>query len=67
MASVGDRFKTGETCVASGVYGFGGYTDGTSSPPPTQEERVISLRQGHVFPPIRSSNRGAYWLLHRLH
>ncbi|MFZ6185891.1 YjzC family protein [Nannocystis pusilla] len=67
MASVGDRFKTGETCAASGVYGFDGYTNGASVPPPTQEERVISLQRGEAFPPIRSSNRGAYWRLHRLH
>lgn len=66
MANVGDRFSTAQRCVASGSYVFDGYTDGSSAPAPTQEERVISLRVGDTFPPIRSANKGAYWKLQRL-
>lgn len=66
MANVGDRYKTGDNCVASGIYNFDGYTTGTSSPAPTPEERVISLQRGQTFPPIRSNGgRGAYWRLMR--
>ncbi|WAS93161.1 YjzC family protein [Nannocystis punicea] len=66
MANLGDRFKTGDSCVASGSYVFDGYTSEPSTPQPTQEERVIPLERGRVFPPIRSTNRGAYWKLQRL-
>ncbi|MBL9102937.1 MAG: YjzC family protein [Myxococcales bacterium] len=65
MSNIGDRFKTGQTCDTSGVYAFDGYTDGAAGPQPTQEERVITLRGGQTFPPIRSTNRGAYWKLMR--
>jgi hypothetical protein len=58
MTQIGDRFKTGETCSESGVYIFDGYTDGTSFPQPTQEERVIPLSKNETFLPIRSSNKG---------
>lgn len=66
MANVGDRFKTGEKCKASGVFSFDGYTGGSTGQQPTQEERVISLQKEEVFPPIRSTKGGAYWKLLRL-
>jgi len=66
MTNVGDRFKTGQECVAQGSYVFDGYTQDPPTPPPTQEERVISLVRGHIFPPIRSTSRGAFWRLQRL-
>lgn len=61
MATVGQRFKTGENCPTGGIYTFDGYTDGTTSPAPTQEERVIQLDKNETFPPIKSSKKGAYW------
>eukprot|EP00828_Plagiopyla_frontata_P010210 TRINITY_DN1536_c0_g1_i1.p1 TRINITY_DN1536_c0_g1~~TRINITY_DN1536_c0_g1_i1.p1 ORF type:complete len:354 (+),score=8.98 TRINITY_DN1536_c0_g1_i1:434-1495(+) len=61
MAYIGQRFKTGQTCNASGKYQFDGYLDGTSSPSPTYEESVIPLDNNDVFPPIRSCNKGAWW------
>lgn len=66
MSKIGDRFKTGHPCDTSGIYAFDGYTDPAPGPQPTQEERVISLRATQVFPPIRSTNRGAYWKLQRV-
>lgn len=66
MANVGDRFKTSDRCISSGSYVFDGYTDAAPAPPPTAEERVIPLSRGEIFPPIRSTNRGAYWRLQRL-
>lgn len=63
MANVGDRFSTNQTCETSGVYDFDGYTDGTSTPAPTPNERRIPLSRGETFPPIRSQNKGAWWKL----
>jgi hypothetical protein len=57
------RFKTGEVCIISGVYEFDGYTDGTSSPPPTPAERKIPLSRSERFPPIRSADKACWWIL----
>lgn len=54
-------YKTGDTAPATGRYQFVRYTDGTTWPQPTPEERVIPLSWGEPFPPIRSCNKGAYW------
>jgi hypothetical protein len=54
-------YKTGDTAPYSGRYEFVRYTDGSSTPSPTSEERVIPLSKGETFPPIRSSNKGAWW------
>ncbi|HEX2735561.1 MAG TPA: YjzC family protein [Polyangiaceae bacterium] len=66
MAKVGDRFKTGATCETSGSYVFDEYTDGTKTPAPTDNERVIPLSKTETFPPIKSSGKGAWWKLQRL-
>jgi len=66
MAQVGDRFKTGDKCSTTGSYVFDGYTDGTQTPAPTSNERVIPLRATETFPPVRSCNKGAYWKLQRV-
>lgn len=66
MARVGDRFKTGQTCEATGSYVFDGYLDGSSSPSPTAEERVIPLSRSETFPPIRSASKACWWKLQRL-
>ncbi len=54
-------YKTGQEAPKSGSYLFVKYTDGTSSPAPTSEEKEIYLTRGEVFPPIRSQNKGAFW------
>lgn len=61
MAYAGQRFKTGETCDTTGHYQFDGYTDGSWTPTPTANEQVIPLSRGETFPPVRSSNKGAWW------
>jgi len=63
MTTVGTRYRTGQTCEVSGRYRFDGYTDGTSTPTPTAEEREIPLSRGETFPPIRSSGKACYWKL----
>ncbi|MEN9935879.1 MAG: hypothetical protein RLZZ387_2458 [Chloroflexota bacterium] len=54
-------YKTGDTSPATGRYEFVRYTDGSTTPSPTSQERVIPLSRGEVFPPIRSCNKGAWW------
>jgi hypothetical protein len=66
MATIGDRFKTGQKCDTTGFFVFDGYTDGSSAPAPTSDERVIGLKSGETFPPVRSSNKGAWWKLQRI-
>ncbi|MCZ7539598.1 MAG: YjzC family protein [Anaerolineae bacterium] len=56
-------YKTGDTAPQTGRYEFVRYTDGTTTPPPTAEERVIPLTKGKTFPPIRSCNKAAWWKL----
>lgn len=55
------QYKTGDTAPRTGRYKFVRYTDGTTTPSPTAEERVIPLSRGETFPPIRSCNKGAIW------
>lgn len=66
MARVGDRFKTGNVCDTTGSYVFDGYVDGTSHPPPTNDERVVPLRATETFPPIKSASKGCWWKLQRV-
>ncbi len=67
MAKVGDRFYTGQKCDTTGSYVFDGYyPGGETTPAPTQEERVESMKSGNPFPPIRSHNKSAYWKLQRV-
>lgn len=57
------RYKTGDISPAKAWYDWDGYTDGTNWPSPTAEERRIPLEKGETFSPIRSANKGAYWVL----
>ena len=57
-----NRYKTGEECPQKGTYRFDGYTDGAWFPAPTSNETLIPLSKGETFPPIRSQNKGCYWV-----
>lgn len=54
-------WKTGDTAPSTRSYEFVKYTDGTTYPAPTADERSIPLSAGETFPPIRSCNKGAWW------
>lgn len=54
-------YRTGEKAPRAANYYFVRYTDGTTTPAPTRDEQTIRSSQGEVFPPIRSTNRGAIW------
>lgn len=55
------RYKTGQKAPKTTNYTFDGYIEGPQYPSPTAEEMRIPLSAEEVFPPIRSTNRGAYW------
>lgn len=55
------RFKTGEKSPYSSSFLFDGYLDGTNTPAPTAEERIIPLTVNETFPPIRSANKACWW------
>jgi len=58
---IGDTYKTGGISPANAYYKWVKYTDGTKTPPPTNEERRINLEKGERFPPINSCDKGAIW------
>ena len=55
------RYRTGQKAPRTTTYTFDGYIEDPQHPSPTAEEMRIPLSMGEVFPPIRSTNRGAYW------
>ncbi|WP_165225176.1 YjzC family protein [Aquisphaera insulae] len=59
------RIHTGQPCPASGIYRFDGYLDGTIYPSPLPGEREVALSRPNIAPPIRSANKGCFWLLVR--
>ena len=54
-------YKTGQKAPKAGHYEFVKYTDGTTTPSPTTQERIISLKKGGFFPPIHSCDKAAWW------
>ncbi|TMN23809.1 YjzC family protein [Lentibacillus cibarius] len=58
---MGERYRTGETSMATAYYEWDGYIDGTRTPQPTAEEKKIKLEKYETFPPINSCDKGAYW------
>jgi hypothetical protein len=65
IMAIGDLFKTGEISSAHAKYAFDHYTDGTTSPSPTEEEKEIELDSGDTFPPINSCDKGAWWKMEK--
>jgi hypothetical protein len=54
-------YKTGDKAPRTGRYEFVRYTDGTTTPSPTANERVIPMQAGNTLPPINSCDKGAWW------
>jgi hypothetical protein len=54
-------YTTGQKAPAKGRYQFVRYTDDTTTPSPTAEERIIPLDKGEKFPPVKSSGKAAWW------
>ena len=54
-------YKTGEKAPKTQNYYWVKYTDGTTTPSPTSEEKTIPLDKWDTFPPINSSDKWAIW------
>lgn len=54
-------YKTGQEAPRTQTYTWVKYTDGTTIPSPTSEERKIPLSKWEIFPPINSCDKGAWW------
>jgi len=61
MPRTRERYTTGEVCKVPGAYTFDGYLDGTDTPAPVPEERVVPLEAGATFPPVDAGERAAWW------
>lgn len=59
------RFITGMVCTRSGIYVFDTYADHSSDPLPESDEKTITMRYGHIFPPVRSAGKSAWWKLEK--
>ena len=55
--------KTGEICIVSGTYKWNGHSDGSISCGVTHNEYTIPMTRGNPFPPTRSCEKGAFWVL----
>jgi hypothetical protein len=55
------RKKTGQMCELAGTYAFDGYVEPKYAPSPTPNEREIPMEVGETFPPVRSTERAAWW------
>lgn len=54
-------FKTGQEAPRTQNYYWVKYTDETTTPSPTAEEKIIPLSTGENFPPINSCDKWARW------
>jgi hypothetical protein len=61
MIRIGHRFMTGQACTTTGEYEFDGYTDSTSIPALTDDERRIAVSAGKPFPHASAAQKTAYW------
>lgn len=61
MIRIGHRFMTGQVCTTTGSYEFDGYTDMSTVPQLTDDEKQISVNAGKPFPPASADTKNAYW------
>jgi len=59
--AMNQRFKSGETCRETGTYEFDGFTDGTTNPKPTPDEREVTVTAGDKFPMPGNPKKSCYW------
>ena len=61
MIRIGHRFMTGQLCTTTGNYEFDGYTDTSTLPLLTDDEKGIAVNAGKPFPPASVDAKSAYW------
>ncbi len=52
---------TGQPCTTTGNYEFDGYTDMSTLPALTDEDKCITVNAGRPFPPASLAAKSAYW------
>ncbi|HVY28245.1 MAG TPA: hypothetical protein VHB79_16930 [Polyangiaceae bacterium] len=61
MIRIGHRFMTGQVCTTTGSYEFDGYTDTSSLPILTDDDKHITVNAGKPFPSASPDAKNAYW------
>ena len=61
MIRVGHRFMTGQVCSTTGNYDFDGYTDASTEPLLTDDDKHITVKAGTPFPAASPAIKSAYW------
>jgi hypothetical protein len=61
MIRIGHRFTTGQVCTTTGSYEFDGYTDMSTLPRLTDDDRQITVNAGKPFPPASLDVKNAFW------
>lgn len=61
MIRIGHRFMTGQLCTTTGNYEFDGYTDTSTLPILTDDDKHITVNAGKQFPPASVDVKKAYW------
>ena len=56
------RHKTGEKATRAGWYEFEEYVRGGRTPAPTADERTLPLDFGDTVPPVKSSDKAAWYV-----
>jgi hypothetical protein len=59
MIRIGHRFMTGQLCNTTGNYDFDGYTDTSTLPLLSDEDKHIMVNAGKPFP--AAATKKAYW------
>lgn len=55
------KYKTGDKAPVTGNYRFAGFVDSRVNCKPTTNERIIPMKRGDTFPPVRSCDAAAWW------
>ena len=61
MIRIGHRFMTGQVCTTTGSYEFDGYTDTSTLPILTDDDKSITVNAGKPFPTASLHAKNAYW------
>lgn len=61
MIRIGHRFMTGQVCTTTGSYEFDGYTDMSTVPILTDDDKCITVNAGKPFPTASLDAKTAYW------
>jgi hypothetical protein len=61
MIRIGHRFMTGQLCTTTGSYQFDGYTDTSTQPLLSDDDKHVTVSAGKPFPHASADAKSAYW------